>query len=349
MAVDAGPLNRLLPWHRPAWEKTQRLLQMDRLPHALLLCGMAGMGKNDFARLLAHALLCASPAADSLPCGGCRACLLMQAGTHPDLYRCTPEEDKTSINIDQVRDVGQFLGLRSHCGGRRIVIITPAEHMNLNAANGLLKMLEEPPPGVHLLLVSSRPAAIPATVRSRCQRLFFAFADRRAALAWLSTQPGTGGADPAILLALAQDAPLKAAAIAAEGQLSRRQAMLGELLSIVRHGTDPLQVAENWLKFDAKASLYWLYGWLVDLIRLQTTDQPPCVSNPDSAKALSELSLGLNTPWLFEQLDLTVQAIQLLDGSISAQLVLEDTLLPWAVHNSRMHDNKLCDINQAPY
>lgn len=333
MVDGADTLNRLLPWHRPAWETTRRLLTADRLPHALLLCGRAGMGKGRFARLLAHALLCESPAADGLPCGACRACLLLLAGTHPDLYCCAPEEEKTTINIDQIRGIGHFLELKSHYDGRKIVIISPAEQMNLNAANSLLKMLEEPPSETHLLLVSSRPAAMPATVRSRCQRLFFALTDSDAAIDWLSTQPGVGSSDPATLLALAEGAPLMAAAIAAQGHVSRRQAMLGELLSIVRHETDPLQVAENWLKFDAKASLYWLYGWLIDMIRFQASDQPPHISNPDSVEALSVLSSGLKTPWLFEQLDLTAQSLQqLLDGAVNVQLVLEDTLLPWATH-----------------
>lgn len=333
MADGADSVNRLLPWQRPVWETTQRLLRADRLPHALLLCGQAGLGKERFARLLAHALLCESPAADGLPCGRCRGCLLTQAGTHPDLHVCAPEEDKSSISIEQVRAIGQFLELKSHYGGRKIVMLAPAEQMNPNAANSLLKTLEEPPPGAHLLLVSSRPAALPATVRSRCQRLSFALVEPTTALAWLSEQPGIGSADPMALLALAQGAPLTAAALAAEGHLERRQDMLRELLGIVRRQADPLQVAEHWLKFDAKASLYWLYGWLIDLIRLRSATQPPHVSNPDSRTALSELSAGLTTPWLYERLDQTAQALQLLDGSVNAQLVLEDTLLPWTAPN----------------
>jgi len=172
----------------------------------------------------------------------------------------------------------------------------------------------------------------------------FTMADTEAALAWLSAQPGIGTGDPATLLALAQGAPLTAAVIAAEGHLSRRKDMLGELLYVVRHEADPLQVADNWLKFDAKASLYWLYGWLIDMIRLQATHQPPCVSNPDSREALSKLSSGLNTSWLFEQLDQTAQALQLLDGSVNAQLILEDTLLPWAARHPGALNNKSHDI-----
>jgi DNA polymerase-3 subunit delta' len=337
MADDArDAVNRLLPWHRPVWEQIRRLRQAERLPHALLLCGIAGMGKDRFACLLGHALLCEAPAGEGLPCGGCRSCLLTLAGTHPDLHRCEPEEDKTVISVDQIREIGRFLELKSHYGRHKIVIISPAEQMNMNAANSLLKLLEEPPSGAHLLLVSSRPAALPATVRSRCQRLFFALRDERPALYWLAAMPSQGPqTDPAALLALAQGAPLAAATMVERGSLGHRQARLDELLALVRRQADPLQVAENWLKFDAKAALYWLHGWLIDMIRFRTSDRPPYVSNPDSRDTLLQLSSGLKTPWLFEQLDRSAAALRLLDGSVNAQLLLEDTLLPWGGQEAR--------------
>lgn len=331
MADDARTLTRLLPWQHAAWDSMQRLRAADRLPHALLLCGRAGMGKDCFALLFAHALLCEASVDNGLPCGRCRSCQLTLAGTHPDLHRCSPAEDKTSIGVDQIREIGQFLTLKPHYDCGKVVIISPADQMNLNAANSLLKMLEEPPPGTHLLLVSSRPAAIPPTVRSRCQRVFFAPAEAEAARDWLAAQPGIGAdRDPAELLALAQGAPLAAAELATAGHLDRRRDMLGELRAIGRREADPLQVAENWLKFDTKASLYWLYGWLVDMIRLRSAERPPQVSNPDSAAPLSELASGVPLRWLYERLDQTARAAQMLDGSVNAQLLLEDVLLPWA-------------------
>lgn len=330
MAGDPDSLNAPLPWQAPHWERVRALREADRLPHALLLCGLPGMGKSHFARLLAHALLCESSAAPALPCGICRSCRLTQAGTHPDLHRCEPEEDKSIINIDQIRAIGQFLELKAHYAGRKVVIIHPAEQMNLSAANGLLKMLEEPPSGVHLILVSGRPAALPATVRSRCQRLSLVLVETESALDWLVSRPGIGQSEAATLLALAQGAPLAAADLAAQGHLARRQEMLTELQSIVRLQADPLQVAENWLKFDAKTSLYWLHGWLVDMIRFQSSDQPPRISNPDGQDTLSRLASEMNGPWMFEQLDRISRSLRLLDGSANAQLLLEEALLPWA-------------------
>ncbi len=330
MAGDPDQLNAPLPWQFPHWERVRALREADRLPHALLLCGPPGMGKGHFARLLSHALLCETPTAAAMPCGACRSCRLTQAGNHPDLHRCEPEEDKSIINIDQIRAIGHFLELKAHYIGSKVVVINPADQMNLSAANGLLKMLEEPPSGVHLILISSRPAALPATVRSRCQRLTLALEDSAPALDWLARQPGVGQAETATLLALAQDAPLAAAELASQGHLERRQQMLKDLLSIVRLQSDPLQVAENWLKFDAKASLYWLHGWLVDMIRFQAADQPPRVSNPDGQDILLRLSTELNGPWMFEQLDRIAQALRLLDGSVNTQLLLEEVLLPWA-------------------
>ncbi|MCC6303410.1 MAG: DNA polymerase III subunit delta' [Gammaproteobacteria bacterium] len=330
MADDPDRLNAPLPWHAACWERVCTLRETDRLPHALLLCGVRGMGKDRFARLLAHALLCETPADAAMPCGTCRSCRLTQAGTHPDLHRCAPEEDKSIINIDQIRAIGRFLELKAHYTGRKVVLIHPADQMNLSAANGLLKMLEEPPAGVHLILLSHRPAALPATVRSRCQRLTLALEDPRPALDWLARQPGIEPEEAAPLLALAQGGPLAAAELAAQGHLGRRQTMLQELQGIARRELDPLQVAENWLKFDAKASLYWLHGWLIDMIRLQAADRPPCVGNPDGLDTLSRLSSELKGPWLFTQLDRIAQALRLLEGPANAQLLLEEVLLPWA-------------------
>jgi DNA polymerase-3 subunit delta' len=346
MADDArDAVNRLLPWQRPVWEQVWQLRQTERLPHALLLCGIAGMGKDHFARLLGHALLCEATTEEGLPCGTCRSCLLTLAGTHPDLHRCEPEEDKTFINVDQIREIGRFLELKSHYGRHKIVVITPAERMNVNAANALLKLLEEPPAGTHLLLVSSRPAALAATVRSRCQRLFFTLRDERPALDWLSSMPSEDvQRDPVALLALAQGAPLTAVAMAEHGHLGHRQDRLGELLALVRHQADPLQVAENWLKFDAKAALYWLHGWLLDMIRFKASDRPPYVGNPDSRDILLQLSSGLKTPWLFEQLDRSTEALRLLDGAVNTQLLLEDTLLPWTGQGATASE-KLLDVN----
>ncbi|HSW52736.1 MAG TPA: hypothetical protein VLG93_05865, partial [Sulfuricaulis sp.] len=132
------------PWHGALWSALAR--QFEQLPHALLLQGRPGLGKHDFAVQLAQALLC-EQARDGMACGQCHCCRLFAAGTHPDLAGVGLVEDAKSIAVDQIRALGDFLSLRPHTAARKVVIISPAEAMNINAANSLLKLLEEPPLG----------------------------------------------------------------------------------------------------------------------------------------------------------------------------------------------------------
>ena len=158
------------------------------------------------------------------PCDQCDSCRWVEAGTHPDLRVVQAEaeglQDRSEaeavsepatvraggrqIRIGQIVELADFVNLASHRGGRRVVLIHPAEAMNAHAANALLKSLEEPPPGAIFLLVSHRPAQLPVTVTSRCVRIRFALPERRLALAWLSEQ---GVADPERWLAYAGGAP----------------------------------------------------------------------------------------------------------------------------------------------
>lgn len=323
-------MNERLPWHAPLWERIRAAREAGRLPHALLLCGPRGLGKGEFARQLAWGLLCEAPASEPWwPCGTCRACRLNHAGTHPDLRRCEPSDEKAPITVDQVREIARFLSLKPHHGPHHIVIIRPAERMNLNAANSLLKTLEEPQPGALLMLVSERPGALPATVRSRCQRLSFTVPETARALDWLQGRL-PGGHDAALLLGLANGAPLAALEIAGQGGLERRSDMLEALRAVAEGGTDPLEVAADWLKFGPRESLYWLYGWLVDMVRLRSSGTPPVLGNPDNRALLATLAAAVPTRELLGLLERVAGALRLVDRQVAPQLLLEDVLLAWA-------------------
>ena len=167
------------PWQQSAWDGLMRRLGEQRLPHALLLGGGAGLGKRRLAGDLATALLCQT-ATGPWPCGQCVGCTLMSAGSHPDFHEIGVEEGSRVIKVDAVRELGRSMGLKSQYGGFRVAIIAPAERMNASAANSLLKTLEEPPAGTVLILVADQPSRLPATVRSRCQRLDVHAPDGRA-------------------------------------------------------------------------------------------------------------------------------------------------------------------------
>src|SRR5690606_31936472 len=126
------------PWHLPVWDA---LTAGSRHAHAFLFAGLPGVGKRLFAEAFAAHLLCLQPQSGRA-CGQCRSCHLCQAGSHPDRLVVEPEEQGKAIRIDAIRQLGDFMGQTAQQGGRKVIILHPAEAMNLNAANALLKSLE---------------------------------------------------------------------------------------------------------------------------------------------------------------------------------------------------------------
>ena len=187
-----------LPWQRGLWESLGRQIDLGRLPHALLLSGPAGIGKHHLALSLAHRLLCATPADDGA-CGECRQCLLMAAGSHPDFLLVEPEEAGKVIKIEEIRALAEFAMRTASQGGWRVMVICPAEAMNINAANAFLKTLEEKGRQVLIVLVSHQGSAVLPTIRSRCRIVPLAEPPRAAARDWLRGEaPAEGDVDRAL-------------------------------------------------------------------------------------------------------------------------------------------------------
>ena len=224
------------PWNRPILESLRQ--RAGRLPHALLLHGVRGVGKLALAERIAQMLLCEAPAAARRPCDACAACRWFRAGNHPDLRRLEPEalakdlppdeeeaparrakKPSSEIKVDQVRELAQFLNLGSHRGALRVALVHPAEAMNPNTQNALLKSLEEPPRGAMFILVSHAPARLLPTVRSRCQALPVGIPPLQAALDWLAQQ---GVKDAERWLAYAGGAPLRALEYGGEAEILDR-------------------------------------------------------------------------------------------------------------------------------
>ncbi|MHB8346186.1 MAG: DNA polymerase III subunit delta' [Acidiferrobacterales bacterium] len=320
---------RLYPWTLP---QAQRITQdIGRLPHALLLSGPRGLGKTACAAHLAQVLSCEQPdyAAQS-SCGNCQNCRLLAAGTHPDVQWVEPAEEGKVITIDQIRALAQFLYLRPHIGRLKIVIISPAEAMNTNAANSLLKLLEEPPPDSLLFLASSDPVRLPATVRSRCQRLAFSTPARREALAWLGAIEGFPGDQAELLLELAGGVPLRALALHQDGFLGVRSKLLEDMEALVAGKQEPVSCAGRWKAHGARRSLEWLEGGIMDLIRIGMAPGHETLANRDSGERLHVLKKQLNLKQLFRFLDAVSESRRLLDGPADQLLLLEDVLIRWS-------------------
>lgn len=248
----------LLPWQQPEFKRLQMLASNDRLAHGWLFSGKPGIGKLAFARHFARFLLCRHSDANG-PCGRCQDCNLHTARTHPDSVLVLPEalqqelfpddntktKDKPSrqLKIEQIRDAIDFAQSTAQRGGAKVIIINPAEAMNINSANALLKILEEPPARTFLLLVSEQPGLLLATLRSRCQQLAFVAPPTEQALQWLRAQPHSPP-DADFYLQLAQGAPLHALQLAADNAGSGFRQLWQSVQAVGSGDVTPVQAAK---------------------------------------------------------------------------------------------------------
>ncbi len=269
-------MKRLYPWQSEPWQRWAGL--RARLPHAILLKGPQGIGKLDFALNLAQSLLCANPGADALACGECPSCHWFEQETHPDFRLLQPDalteaeegeereagkkKPSRQISVEQVRSLSDFANLSAHQGGHRVVLIHPAEAMNTNAANALLKTLEEPAGNMLIILVSHKPQQLLPTILSRCLALAMPMPTQAESLAWLKQQ---GMSNPASLLAQAGFAPLTAVQLAAEDGAGPvgYQHFLQEIRQPAKF--DALALAEQIQKTEPAQVVHWLQQWCYDL------------------------------------------------------------------------------------
>jgi DNA polymerase-3 subunit delta' len=329
------------PWQQAAWQALQQRIAAGRLPHALLLSGPAGLGKLDFARLLARSLLCeqpaggdeelarGTPAVTGLPCGACRGCQLLDAGTHPDFQAVQPEEEGKEITIGQIRELLAWQTLTPQYGRARVVIIEPADRMNANAANALLKTLEEPGRDALLLLVSARPAALLPTIRSRCQQLPFAAQWGTEAQAWLGERlPDAVQAE--LALAICGGTPLRALTLVESGGMERREHLFADFVALWDGGLEPVALAARWLELPAQETLATLHGWCVDMARLQAGAVDVRLDNPDLRQRLQALCERVDLAQLLHRQGQLQEAMRLARGHPNMQLLLEELLLGWS-------------------
>ncbi|MBL8296941.1 MAG: DNA polymerase III subunit delta' [Rhodanobacteraceae bacterium] len=240
-------------WNGPLWNNVLERRRRGAMPHALLLAGPAGLGKRAFAAALAALLLCERPA--DVACGRCRSCLLVAAGSHPDRAEVKLElrdDGKTlrsEITVDQIRLLSQRLSMTAQFGGHQLALIDPADLMNTAAANALLKTLEEPGAGTVLLLIADQLSRLPATIRSRCQRLDFLLPNAAEAMVWLKSQ-GIEGAAQALDAAAGN--PGLALELARGGGLALRTEVVTDLAQLWVYKASPAEVANRWAKADAE-------------------------------------------------------------------------------------------------
>jgi DNA polymerase-3 subunit delta' len=332
----------LLPWHAEAAEQLRTAWRTQRLPHAVLLAGAEGIGKQSFAAWLARSVLCDRAGERPLGyCGECASCALAAAGTHPDVSWVQPDEGKQQISIDQVRSANERLTTTSFRQGYKVAIVEPAHQMTTAAANSVLKTLEEPPAGSLLILVTARPSALPPTVRSRCQKVTMSRPPREQALQWLREQVGSD-VDPAVL-EFAGGGPLLALGYA-RGDFERLDETMRKALGALFGGrADVTQIAAEWAQDGLIERLTWLDLWLTSLARGGLAGSADLVTFPSGSAHLPSLPGTLNISGVYSMVDrartlkaqLARTALQRELAVASWLIALLDTLAPSPAPSTR--------------
>ncbi len=304
-----------MPWVRVFADGWRRQAASGRLPHAVLLAGQAGIGKRATAAWMAGLKLHIEGTRDVSQYPPPRI-------EHPDLRWLRIPEDKLTIGIDQVRELIEDVNLTSHAGGGKVAVIDPANAMTRDAANSLLKTLEEPPGDALLILIADRLGRLPATILSRCQRVNLVAPGQAEGLAWLDAlKPGQ---DWAPALSAAGGAPL--AAIDAAGRVDVEAAMARELAAVAAGTESPVDVAAAWTRVGAAGVLEWLARQIQSTIVLRLGGPKPALTGPIDESVLQRM----DTRNLFCYLDIINRLRGQAAGSFNPQLTLEALLIDWA-------------------
>ena len=304
-----------LPWLKTLETSWLASKSQGRLPHAVILLGAAGSGKRCAAAWMATTFL-------DLAAAQTHAQFPLNRPEHADLRWISPPEDKHTIGIEQIRTLVADLSLTSYEGIGKVAVIEPANAMTNNAANSLLKTLEEPSGTALLILIADRAGRLPATIFSRCQRLDIALPGETEGLAWLDQlQPGTSWGEA---LRLAGNAPL--AAIAAIEQLDTHAAMRKDFAGVAKGIISPLEVAARWTKLEAPFVLDWLARQVQQAILTVAGGSQASAGAPIDESVLRHVDRRN----LFCYLDIINRLRGQPKGSYNVQLTLESLLIDWA-------------------
>jgi DNA polymerase-3 subunit delta' len=320
----------LLPWHKNIWETSFAAFQTQRLSHAYLLSGTAGLGQFEFANYFAQFVLCAAPDKREA-CLQCHSCRLFSTKAHPDCLMIHPEKINGKITVDQIRQLSHAVAETTLLTGYRVVIIDPVASMNTNAANALLKTLEEPVPKTLFLLVSDLCSQLPQTITSRCQKIVFTKPKTADALLWLEKEMPRPQAQ--LLLNIAEGAPLKALALAGEPYVQSRKKVYE---AIQAPSFNPLALAASLQTEESETVLQLLVQYLSDVLRLILTSTTETVMNMDYQDSLISLSKTLSASQVIVLLDKLSQVKRQVSSGIhlNKQLLLEDIFIEWSSYVS---------------
>jgi len=317
------------PWQDSLW---QTLAGRTQHAHAYLLHGPMGIGKRALAERLMARLLCQRPVGLDA-CGECKSCHLLKAGSHPDNYILEPEEADKAIKVDQVRELVSFVVQTAQLGGRKVVLIEPVESMNINAANALLKSLEEPSGDTVLLLVSHQTSRLLPTIKSRCVQQACPLPSEAMSLQWLATALPDSSEDERVeLLTLAAGSPLAALKLHTQGVTEQRVLVVEGVKKLLKQQMSPTQLAEGWNAIPLLLLFDWFCDWSSLILRYQLTQDENGLGLTDMRKVVQYLAQKTTQAKVLEIQDWILAQRQkvLSKANLNRVLLLEALLVQWA-------------------
>lgn len=327
-----------LPWQVDEYDRIVRQQVAGKLSHSLLIIGQEFLGKQLFAFSIAAAMLCENRNSETgFRCGDCTGCHLLSAGTHPDFKILKPEDSKL-IKIEQIRTVISWVNQTAQRGGKKVVIVHPAEQMTHQSANALLKCLEEPAGDSLIMLVTNQPGRLLPTIRSRCQLVEFHIPERSKSLSWLLKQPGfskktidvvPGGVrDAEILLDISGGAPLAVIERFDDAFLARRSTIVMAMADLVTARKTTQEVSEIMTKTGAGEAINCMHDIVADCLKYLFCDDAKYIKNRDLLAKVEEISAYFDVERLFdvsETLKTTRQEI--MSSSNPDQVLLVESVL----------------------
>ena len=298
----------IYPWQQEQWDGCLARLDQNKMPHALLVHGEAGIGVSRFAERLVQTLLCNG---SDKPCENCRGCRLHAGRNHPDFREVTAEKEGGEIKVGQIRDILPFIQIPRHYDTSKVVLFSDADTMNRAAANSLLKMLEEPPADTLMMLVSHYPFRLPATVRSRCQTVRLRCPDQHQAECWLAATAGISSKEAECRLNACNGHPLRA--LEADDSTFNRENFRQDITDLVAGQGTLIELSAKWQEQPVATVHQWLLESAEEAIRAE----------------LGKEGTGLPLHKLFSFYDRQKYRCLSIKARLNPRLLLESALIEW--------------------